>query len=171
MLNGEFGLVNHVLDELSFGLFPKIAWLTDRNYALPSLVLVSVWGVGQTVIILLAALQDVPSSVYEAAEIDGATFWQKIRHVTIPMISPVIYFNAIVGIIGALQVFATPYIMTAGGPARATLFYTQRLYENAFYFLRMGYACAMAWILFLVVLGLTALAHHIASSRVHYTGT
>jgi multiple sugar transport system permease protein len=126
--------------------------------------------VGQTVVTLLAAMQDVPSSVYEAADIDGASFWQKIRHVTIPMISPVIYFNAIMGIIGALQVFATPYIMTAGGPARATLFYTQRLYENAFYFLRMGYASAMAWILFLVVLGLTALAHRIGQSRVHYTG-
>jgi len=171
MLNGEFGVINHVLHELTLGLFPKVTWLTDRSYALPAIVLVSVWGVGQTVVIVLAALQDVPSSIYEAAEIDGATLWQKIRHVTIPMISPVIYFNAIIGIIGALQVFATPYIMTAGGPARATLFYTQRLYENAFYFLRMGYACAMAWTLFLVVLGLTALAHRIGSSRVHYTGS
>jgi multiple sugar transport system substrate-binding protein len=170
MLNGEFGVINHVLNQLSFGRFPKVAWLTERDYALPALVLVSVWGVGQTVVTLLAAMQDVPSSVYEAADIDGASFWQKIRHVTIPMISPVIYFNAIMGIIGALQVFATPYIMTAGGPARSTLFYTQRLYENAFLFLRMGYACAMAWILFLVVLALTALAHRIGKSRVHYTG-
>jgi len=170
MLNGEFGVVNHFLSELSFGAFPKISWLAERSYALPALVVVSTWGVGQTVVTLLAAMQDVPSSIYEAADIDGASFWQKIRHVTLPMISPVVYFNAVIGIIGALQVFATPYIMTAGGPARATLFYTQRLYENAFYFLRMGYACAMAWILFLVVLGLTLLAHRIGQSRVHYTG-
>ena len=170
MLNGDYGVINHVFYALTFGWFPKISWLTERSTALPSLVLVSVWGVGQTVVTLLVAMRDVPSSVYEAADIDGATFWHKVRHVTIPMISPVIYFNAILGIIGALQVFATPYIMTAGGPARATLFYTQRLYENAFFFLRMGYACAMAWILFLVVLGLTALAHRIGRSRVYYTG-
>ena len=170
MLNGEFGVINHFLHKASFGLFPKISWLSERRFALPSLILVSTWTVGQTVLTLLAAMQDVPRSIYEAADIDGASFWQKIRHVTIPMISPVLYFNAIMGIIGALQVFATPYIMTAGGPARATLFYTQRLHENAFHFLRMGYACAMAWILFMVVLGLTALAHRFGHSRVHYGG-
>ncbi|MDC3955230.1 extracellular solute-binding protein [Polyangium jinanense] len=170
MLNGEYGVINHFLHQASFGLFPKTSWLAERRFALPSLILVSTWTVGQTVLTLLAAMQDVPRSIYEAADIDGASFWQKIRHVTIPMISPVIYFNAIMGIIGALQVFATPYIMTAGGPARATLFYTQRLHENAFYFLRMGYACAMAWILFLVVLGLTALAHRLGHTRVHYGG-
>ncbi len=170
MLNGEFGVINHVLHKVTFGLFPKVAWLAERRFAMPSLILVSTWTVGQTVLTLLAAMQDVPRSIYEAADIDGASFWHKIRHVTIPLISPVIYFNAIMGIIGALQVFATPYIMTAGGPARATLFYTQRLHENAFHFLRMGYACAMAWILFLIVLGLTALAHRLGHSRVHYGG-
>jgi len=170
MLNGELGVINHVLHEVTFGLFPKIAWVRHPSYALPSLILVSVWGVGQTVVTLLAAMQDVPTSVYEAADIDGASLWHKVRHITIPMISPVIYFNAIIGIIGALQVFATPFIMTEGGPARATLLYTQRMYENAFFFLRMGYASAMAWILFLVVLGLTLMAHRIGRSRVHYTG-
>jgi multiple sugar transport system substrate-binding protein len=170
MLNGEFGILNHVLHAASGGKLPKTAWLTERSYALPALILVSFWTVGHTVVTLLAAMQDVPRSVYEAADIDGASLWQKIRHVTIPMISPVLYFNAIMGIIGALQVFAMPFIMTKGGPARATLFYTQRMHENAFYFLRMGYACAMAWILFLVVLGLTALAHRLGHSRVHYGG-
>ncbi|APR79128.1 N-Acetyl-D-glucosamine ABC transport system, permease protein 1 [Minicystis rosea] len=170
MLNGEYGIINHFLHKVTFGLFPKVSWLAERRFALPSLILVSTWTVGQTVLTLLAAMQDVPRSIYEAADIDGANFWQKIRHVTIPLISPVLYFNAIMGIIGALQVFATPYIMTAGGPARATLFYAQRLHENAFYFLRMGYACAMAWILFLIVLGLTALAHRLGHSRVHYGG-
>jgi len=170
MLNGEFGVINHVLHKVSSGLFPKISWLAERRFAMPSLILVSTWTVGQTVLTLLAAMQDVPRSIYEAADIDGASFLQKIRHVTIPMISPVIYFNAIMGIIGALQVFAMPYIMTGGGPARATLFYTQRLQENAFHFLRMGYACAMAWVLFVVVLGLTALAHRFGHSRVHYGG-
>ncbi|HEY4106918.1 MAG TPA: sugar ABC transporter permease, partial [Polyangiaceae bacterium] len=116
-----------------------------------------------------AAMQDVPTAIYEAADIDGASWWVKVRHITIPLTSPVIYFNGIIGIIGALQVFAVPYIMTGGGPARATLFYAMRLYENAFGFLRMGYACAMAWILFLIILGLTYLAEKLGKSRIHYT--
>jgi multiple sugar transport system permease protein len=115
-------------------------------------------------------MQDVPSSVYEAADIDGASVWQKLWHITIPLTSPVIYFNAVLGLIGALQIFAQPYIMTGGGPARATLTYTMRLYDNAFRFLRMGYASAMAWILFLLILALTALAVRVGKRRVHYAG-
>ena len=131
----------------------------------------SVWGVGQTVVTLLAAMQDVPSSVYEAADIDGASFWQKVRHVTLPMISPVIYFNAIMGIIGALQVFATPYIMTEGGPRAPRLFYTQRLYENALLLLcawatRAPWRGSCSW----SCSGSPRSRIGSASSRVHYTG-
>jgi multiple sugar transport system permease protein len=112
----------------------------------------------------------VPSAIYEAAEIDGARFWHKLRHITLPTISPVLYFNAIMGLIGGLQIFTQPYIMTGGGPARATLTYTMRLYDSAFTFLQMGYASAMAWILFVVILALTGLAIRFGKGRVHYAG-
>lgn len=170
IFNGQYGVLNDIIDTLSFGLIDPVPWLTSTRTALPSLILMSAWSVGQTVVILLAAMQDVPSSIYEAADIDGASLWQKVRHITIPLTSPVIYFNAIMGIIGALQVFTQPYIMTGGGPARATLTYTMHLYENAFRFLRMGYASAMAWILFLIILLLTALAVRVGRRRVHYQG-
>ncbi len=170
IFNAQYGVLNYVLGKLSFGLLPPIAWLSDARTALPSLVVMSVWSVGHTVVILLASMQDVPTAVYEAADIDGASFWQKIWHITVPLTSPVIYFNAVMGIIGSLQVFAQPYIMTGGGPARATLSYAMYLYENAFNFLRMGYAAAMAWILFLFILALTALATRLGKRRVHYTG-
>jgi multiple sugar transport system permease protein len=130
----------------------------------------SVWSVGHTVVVLMATMQDVPASMYEAADIDGANLWQRLRHITIPLISPVIYFNAVVGMIGSLQVFTQPFIMTNGGPARSTLTYAMQLYDSAFKFLRMGFASAMAWVLFLVILGLTLLLTRFARSRVHYTG-
>jgi multiple sugar transport system permease protein len=170
IFNAQYGILNFILEKLSFGLIGPIAWLGDPKTALPSLILMSAWGVGHTVVILLAAMQDVPTAIYEAADIDGASLWHKVRHITIPLTSPVLYFNAIMGIIGGLQVFSQPYIMTGGGPARATLTYAMRLYESAFTFLRMGYAAAMAWILFLIILALTALAVRVGKSRVHYTG-
>jgi multiple sugar transport system permease protein len=130
----------------------------------------ALWGVGQTAFIYLAKLQDVPIELYEAADIDGATTWQKIRHITIPTISPIIFFNVIMGIIGAFQVFTEPYLMTKGGPAEATYFLPHYIYDSAFRDLRMGYASAMSWILFLVILGLTALAFRLSRDRVHYAG-
>jgi ABC-type sugar transport system permease subunit/ABC-type glycerol-3-phosphate transport system substrate-binding protein len=168
--NAEYGVLNDLLRRLSFGLIDPVPWLADRHLALPSIILMSCWSVGQMVVILLAALQDVPTSVYEAADIDGASFWHKVRHITLPLVSPVLYFNAIMGIIAGLQIFAQPYIMTGGGPARATLTYTMQLYENAFTFLRMGYASAMAWIMFVVILLLTAAAVRVGRHRVHYSG-
>lgn len=170
IFNSQYGILNFLLKKLSFGLIGPVAWLADPRTALPSLIFMSAWGVGHTVVVLLAAMQDVPTAVYEAADIDGASLWHKVRHITIPLISPVLYFNAVMGIIGALQVFSQPYIMTGGGPARATLTYAMRLYESAFTFFRMGYAAAMAWILFLIILALTALAVRLGKSRVHYTG-
>jgi multiple sugar transport system permease protein len=167
IFNSQYGVLNHVLSVLTFGLVNHVAWLRDARFAMPSLIMMSFWGVGHTVVIMLAAMQEVPTSVYEAADIDGASFWQKVRSITLPMISPVLYFNTILGIIGVLQVFAIPYIMTSGGPARSTYFYSMYLYDNAFSFLRMGYACAMAWILFLVILALTGLAVRAGRTRVH----
>jgi ABC-type sugar transport system permease subunit/ABC-type glycerol-3-phosphate transport system substrate-binding protein len=171
IFNAQYGVINDFLGKVTFGTVGPIAWLSDRRTALPSLILMSVWGVGQTTVILLAAMQDIPAAMYEAADIDGAGWWHKVRHITMPLTSPVIYFNAIVGIIASLQLFTQPYIMTGGGPARATLTYTMRIYDNAFTFLRMGYASAMAWILFVIILGLTALVVRVGKNRVHYTGT
>jgi multiple sugar transport system substrate-binding protein len=167
--NARYGILNHFLERASFGLIQPIPWLVEPKTALPSIILMSVWSIGQTVVILLAAMQDVPTAVYEAAELDGANFWHKVRHVTLPLVSPVLYFNAIMSLIVALQLFTQPFIMTEGGPARATLTYAMRVYQNAFLYLRMGYASAMAWILFLITLGLTLLAVRLAKSRVHYT--
>jgi multiple sugar transport system permease protein len=169
IFNTQYGVLNHVLSIVTFGHVNHVPWLKDARFAMPSLITMSLWGVGHTVVVMLAAMQEVPTSVYEAADIDGASFFQKVRRITIPMVSPVLYFNTILGVIGVLQVFAIPFVMTGGGPARATYFYSMYLYDNAFSFLRMGYACAMAWILFLVILGLTGLAVRAGQSRVHLT--
>jgi ABC-type sugar transport system permease subunit/ABC-type glycerol-3-phosphate transport system substrate-binding protein len=165
IFNAQYGVLNHVLSFLTFGLVHHVPWLKEARYAMPSLIFMSLWSVGHTVVIMLAAMQEVPTALYEAADIDGATLLQKVRHITVPAIAPVLYFNSILGIIGVVQVFATPFIMTSGGPTRSTYFYAMYLYENAFVFLRMGYACAMAWILFLVILGLTGLAMRFARSE------
>jgi multiple sugar transport system permease protein len=169
IFNSQYGVLNHILSIATFGLVGHVPWLKDARFAMPSLIMMSVWGVGHTMVVMLAAMQEVPTSVYEAADIDGASFWQKVRRITLPMVSPVLYFNTILGIIGVLQVFAIPFVMTGGGPARSTYFYSMYLYDNAFSFLRMGYACAMAWILFLVILGLTGLALRAGRNRVHMT--
>ena len=168
LFNAKLGLINSVLQLIGL---EGPGWLTDPRWAMPSLALMSLWGVGHTVVIYLAGLQDVPEELYEAAAIDGAGWWGCLRHVTLPMISPVIFFNLIMAIIHTLQVFTIPYIMTPGGnPARATYFYTMYLYDNAFTYLKMGYASAMAWIQLLVILLLTALAFWSARRWVHYRG-
>jgi len=171
IFNSQFGVLNYAIEKLTFGYVQTIPWLSDARYAMPALILMSFWGIGHTMVILLAAMQDVPTSLYEAADMDGASWWLKIRHVTLPLISPVIYFNAIMGVIGVLQVFAVPYIMTGGGPARSTLFYSMYLYNNAFLYLRMGYACAMAWILFIIILALTGIAVKISKTHVYYVSS
>lgn len=169
ILNGNFGLLNHGLRFLGISHPPQ--WLADPAWTKPSLILMSVWGVGHSVVIYLAALQDVPRSLYESADLDGATAWMKLRHVTLPMISPVIYFNLIMGIIGSLQVFAQAYIMLGGGgPNRSALFYAVYLYQNAFEYRQMGYACAMAWVLFLVILFLTWVATKSTRRLIYYAG-
>jgi multiple sugar transport system permease protein len=122
-------------------------------------------------VIQLAALQDVPRSLYESADIDGAGPWTKLRHITVPMISPVLYFNLIMGIIGSLQVFVQPYIMMPdGGPNRSALFYAVYLYDNAFSYLNMGFACAMAWFMFILIMILTWLATRGTRKHIYYAG-
>jgi len=168
IFNGEYGLFNYFLKGV-FAIQP-VNWLGAPNPAMAALIILGLWGVGYSIVIFLAAFQEVPTELYEAAELDGASHFGKFRHVTIPLISPVLYFQLVMGIIGVLQVFATPYIMTGGGPARSTLFYTMYLYDNAFRFLRMGYACALAWILFIIIVTLTWAATRLSSRYVHYQG-
>lgn len=156
-------------------------WLTDGNpfpsglsiapsWALWAIIYMSLWGVGQMAIIYLAKLQDVPVELYEAADLDGANWWQKTRHVTLPMISPVILFNVVMGIIGAFQVFTEPYIMTGGGPEDRTRFVAMFIYDQAFQYQRLGYASAVAWVLFLIIVVLTLLALRLSRERVYYAG-
>ncbi len=165
MLNGQFGLLNYVLTPLlgPFGVEPPL-WLSDPAWAKPALVIMSLWGTGNAMVIYLAGLQSVPRHLYEAADIHGASAWQRFRHVTLPMIAPVIYFNIIMAIIGSLQVFTQAFIIAAaagngdgasGSPARSTLFYTIYLFSTSFYDLKMGYGSAMAYVLFVIIAGLT----------------
>lgn len=167
LLNQKFGLINTILHSLGLG---APGWLTDVRWVLPSLAMMSIWGCGNTVIIYLAGLQDVPRELYEAAELDGANSLRRLWHVTIPMISPVIFFNLIMSIIGVLQVFDAPYLMTQGGPDRASYFYTYYLYDSAFTYLKMGYASAMAWIQLLIVISLTGIAFWSSKKWVYYQG-
>jgi multiple sugar transport system permease protein len=168
LFNGKLGLINMALRAL--GVTNPPGWLTDSHWSMSALVLMSFWGVGNTVVIYLAGLQDVPRELYEAASIDGASTLHQIWHVTLPSISPVIFFNLVMGIIGTLQVFATPFILTQGGPARSTYFFTMYLYDNAFSYTSMGYASAMAWIQLLIVLFLTGLLALTSKRWVHYSG-
>ena len=171
IFNPEYGVLNYVL---SLAGIHGPSWLQDPHWTKPAFVLMSVWTVGNAIVIYLAALQDVPVTLYEAAEIDGALWYHKLLYVTLPQVSPVILFNGLMGLIGVLQVFAVPYVMTfpsPGQPARSALFYTMYLYDNAFTYLRMGYACAMAVILFLIILGLTFLVLRLSKRHVHYRGT
>jgi multiple sugar transport system permease protein len=168
LFNGENGLVNIGLGFLGI---KGPNWLSDPEWSKPALILLSLWGTGNAIVIYLAGLQDVPVQLYEAADLDGASPWAKVRNVTLPMISPVILFNLIMGIIGTLQVFTVPYVMFPGGsPARSTYFYTMYLFDNAFRYQKMGYACAMGWIMFVIILVLTMVSLRLSEKHVHYGG-
>jgi len=168
VFNGQYGLLNEGIRALH-ATPPN--WLGDPKLSKWTLIMISMWGCGHAMVIYLAGLQDVPAHLYEAANLDGANAWQKTRHVTIPMISPVILFNVVMGMIGGLQTFALPYVMFPGGsPARSTYMLAMYLYDNAFLFQRMGYASAMGWIMFLITLTLTLIALKISDKHVHYEG-
>jgi multiple sugar transport system permease protein len=166
LLNGRFGLINYALYAL-FGITGP-DWLADEHSALFAFILMSAWTIGGSMLINLAALQGVPTALYEAAAIDGATAWQRFRHITVPTISAVIFFNLIIGIIGALQSFTLFFVMTDGGPNNSTLTFMLYLYNIAFQNLRMGYGSAMAWLLFVYLAVLTALVFRSSSRWVHY---
>ncbi len=179
MLNSELGpvnaLLNPALDVLNGILgthWTAPNWLADARFAKWGLIFTVLWGAGNAVVIFLAGLQDVPRHLYESADIDGANFWQKTIHITLPIISPVIYFNMIMGLIGSLRVFAVPYVMTGGGdgPERSLLFLATYLYQNAFDYWNMGYACAIGGILFLLILFLTLAAGKLSERHVYYAG-
>jgi multiple sugar transport system permease protein len=165
IFNTEFGLANAALRFLGL---PKIAWLQRPEWALPALILVALWGFGSGMVIYLAGLQGIPDVFYEAAEIDGAGRFAKLRHITIPLVSPVIFFNLIIGIIASFQVFTIARLVTNGGPQNATLVFVLYMYQNAFQNLKMGYAAALAWVLFAIVVVLTLFVFKYVGSRVHY---
>lgn len=179
IFNGQYGVLNWVLRPLVaiWGGSPP-AWLNDPDWAKPALIMMSLWGVGNSMVIFLAGLQDVPKELYESASIDGASAWRRFWHITLPTISPVVYFNLVMGIIGAMQVFTQVWVIGSavgpnlnpleGYPSRSTLMYTIYLFSTAFYDLRMGYASALAWVLFIIIAVLTWLATKAADRRVHY---
>ena len=173
LLNGQTGLVNAGLGLLGIS-GPN--WTTDPHWIKPGIVLMSLWTVGASVIIFLAALREVPTQLYEAATVDGASSWQRFRRITLPMISPSLFFVLIVNTIGSLQMFTEVYTMffgnetTRSASGDAALFYVVYLFQQAFQFLHMGYASAMAWLLFLVVLVITLIQVRVSRRFVYYEG-
>ena len=167
VLNPEHGLLNAGLRAAHL---PGPPWLASPLWAKPAMILMDLWGVGGGMVIYLAALQAVPAALYEAAALDGANFRQRTWHITLPSISPVIFFNLIMGVIGTFQYFTQTFVMTQGGPDNSTLFYALYLYQNAFQYFRMGTACAMAWILFIITLAATALVFKSSARWVYYEG-
>ncbi|HZQ97944.1 MAG TPA: sugar ABC transporter permease [Chloroflexota bacterium] len=176
LLNRDFGPVNYFLRLVGL---PAPAWLSDPNWTIPSLVLVHLWAVGNSILIFLAGLQGVPQHLYEAAEVDGATWWDKLRHVTLPMTSSIVFFNLVIGIIQSFQVFALVYTLytpspteaTSAGPENAALVYVMYLYRNAFQNFRNGYASAMAWVLLLIIMALTLVVFRTQGRWVYYEAT
>jgi len=165
----DIGILNHALRGL--GLDNPPGWLQSESWALPAFIVMSLWGIGGArMIIFLAGIQNVSDHYYDAAKIDGANAWQRFIHITIPLITPVIFFNLVLGVIGAFQVFASAYVMTNGGPNNATLFYALYLYRNAFQFFKMGRASAMAWILFGILFLFTWVQFKRSRRWVHYEG-
>jgi ABC-type sugar transport system permease subunit len=167
ILNPDFGLMNNLLR--FFGL-PTSQWLWHPASSKPSFILIGLWATGSTMVIFLAGLQGIPQSLYEAAEIDGASWWQRFRAVTLPMLSPVILFNLVLGIIATFQVFTGAYLMTNGGPQNSTLFAVLYLYRLGFEQFSMGMASAFAWVLFFIILVFTMAQLRLSRSWVYYEG-
>ncbi len=165
LFNTEFGLINVIIRGLGGA---KIPWLQAPSWALPALIIMSLWSVGGSMIIFLAGLQGIPGIYYEAAEIDGAGRWKKLRHITLPLMSPVFFFNLVIGFINSFQVFVAGYLITDGGPVNATLFLVLYIYRTAFRSLNMGYAAAMSWVLFFILMGLSFLVFRYIGNRVYY---
>jgi multiple sugar transport system permease protein len=160
LFDARYGIINLLLRQVGI---QGPMWLGSTLWSKPALVMMRLWYVGNSVVIFLAGLQGVPQHLYEAAEVDGGGFVAKTRHITLPMMTPTIFFNLVMGIIGSFQVFTSSYVMTGGGPANSTLFYVLYLYRNAFQYFQMGYASALAWLFFLIILAFTGV--QLAGSR------
>jgi multiple sugar transport system permease protein len=167
ILNPQFGLLNAVLKTLGL---PALGWLSDPAWSKPALILIGLWGFGGSMVIYLAALQDIPQHLYEAADLDGAGAWGKTWNVTLPMLTPTIFFNLVLGLIGTFQYFTTAFVLTGGGPAGSTTFYAMLIYNNAFRYFKMGYASALAWLLFAFVFLVTWLIFKSSGRWVYYEG-
>lgn len=165
ILNPEIGLVNGLLRTVGI---EGPAWLSDTKWAPWSLIFMSLWGVGGSMVIYIAGLKDIPVHLYEAARLDGARGPQVLRHITLPMLTPVIFFNLVMGIINAFQYFTEAFVMTQGGPEGSTTFYALYLFQRSWQYLDMGYASAMAWVLFLIVLAVTAVVFRSQQKWVHF---
>jgi multiple sugar transport system permease protein len=167
LLNVQYGAINSTLAGLGLSTIP---FLSSPDLAKPSLILIHMWAQGNAIVIFLASLQDVPRSLYEAATVDGANTWHKFWNITVPMCTPVILFNLIMGFIGGFQNFILPWLLTQGGPNQATEFYSVYLYRNAFSYFRMGKASALAWVLFVIIVTFTVILFKSSARWVYYGG-
>jgi multiple sugar transport system permease protein len=167
LYNPNYGLIDSTLASLGLQVIP---WLSDPSIAKLSLILIAVWGQGATIVIFLAALQDVPRELYDASKVDGANGVQRFLHVTIPLCTPSILFVLITGLIGWFQYFTLPYIMTQGGPMQSTEVYAYYLFQNAFTFFKMGYASALSWLLFIIIVMFTYVTFRSSARWVYYAG-
>jgi multiple sugar transport system permease protein len=161
------GLLNSAFEAIGL---PVIPWLYSLTWSMPALIIIALWNSGQSMLIYLAALQGVPQTLYDAAACDGAGPLGQFRHVTVPSITPAMFFNIVLGFIGSFQVFTTAFVITQGGPGDATLFYTLYLFQVAFQDLRMGYAAALAWVLFLIIMVITVIQLTVSRYWVYYEG-
>jgi multiple sugar transport system permease protein len=163
----QYGLINWTLSQLGL---PTVSWLSDPNWAMPAVIITSIWkGVGYNMVIFLAGLQGIPNVYYEAAAIDGANWWQRFRHITLPLLTPTTYFVVVMTFIGSFSVFAQVYIMTEGGPGQATTTMIYYLYNNAFKYFDIGYADVLAILFFVVVFAFTMIQTQLQKRWVHYT--
>lgn len=167
LLNPEFGLINELLRAVGI---KGGKWLYSESTVVPTLAFMSVWTTGSMTVVFLAGLQDIPRHLYEAISLDGGNAFARFRHVTVPLMTPTIFFNICTTLIGAFQVFSEAYIMTNGGPNNASLFYVFYLYREAFTFSRMGSACAIAWVLFVIILAVTLVVFKTSDKWVFYEG-
>lgn len=172
MLNPETGWINRSLVAMGMPRESVPGWANDVDWVYPAYVILGIWGIGNAMLIMLAGLQGVPTSLYDAAKVDGANFWQSFRNVTFPMISPVIFFNLVLAIVGLFQYFLVPLVVNngTGRPGGATMFYNLYLYKTFFVFQNMSYGSAMAWLLFVVILIVTVLLFRTARYWVYYAG-
>ncbi len=167
LLNQQYGLLTTVAKNLGFG---TPGWLWDKKTVIPTIVMMGLWNTGNTMVIFLAGLQGIPRVYYEAVDVDGGNAWHKLIYVVLPMLTPTIFFNAMTAIIGSFQVFTEGYILTKGGPGNSSLFYVYYLFRQAFEKANMGYACALAWFLMLIILFITMIVLKTQKKWVYYGG-